>query len=481
MITFFLSVAALVVGYFVYGRVTEKAFRIDPERLTPARTMADGVDYVELRPRKAFLIQFLNIAGTGPIFGAIAGAMWGPAAFFWIVFGCIFGGAVHDFLVGMMSMRCKGATLAELTGKTLGRLPKNFVRLFSLAVLILVGVVFIKSPADILHDLTGWNTFLFIGIIMAYYILATVLPIDKIIGKIYPIFGICLLIMAVGIGVGMFVKGYQIPEFRFENFHPQGKSIFPYLFISIACGAISGFHATQSPMMARCITNERQGRPVFFGAMITEGIVALIWAAIAMCFFGSIEALGQAGPAAVVVNQVSSGILGPVGGILAVIGVVACPITSGDTAFRSARLVIADAFGFDQKPIKNRFLVAVPLFAIGIALCFINFDIVWRYFSWANQTLAAVALWTAVKYQADRRCNYWIALVPAVFMTVVVVSYIIVAPEGFLFVFGGLDIKLAEWIGIGIGLMTAVACLAIFFTANIRSRRTLAGSNPQTS
>lgn len=473
MITFALSVAALVAGYFLYGRLTESVFRVDPSRPTPAKTLADGVDYVELKPAKAFLIQFLNIAGTGPIFGAIAGAMWGPAAFFWIVFGCIFGGAVHDFLVGMMSVRMGGATVAEIVGKTLGRFPKNFVRGFSIVLLILVGVIFIKSPADILHDLTGWNTLIFVGIILAYYILATVLPLDKIIGKIYPIFGAVLLIMAVGIGVGMLVKGYSIPEFRFENVHPQGKSIFPYLFISIACGAISGFHATQSPMMARCMGNEKQGRPVFYGAMITEGIVALIWAAAAMCFFGSLEALGQAGPAAVVVNQISTGILGPVGGILAIIGVVACPITSGDTAFRSARLALADMFRFDQKPLKNRFLLALPLFAVGVTLCFINFDIVWRYFGWANQTLAAIALWAGAKYLADRGRGYWIALVPAVFMTVVVVCYILVAPEGFLFLFGGLDIKLAEWIGVGVGILAAIACLSCFFTVTIRNRRTL--------
>ncbi len=279
--------------------------------------------------------------------------------------------------------------------------------------------------------------------------------------------------MAVGIGVGMLVKGYSIPEFRFENVHPQGKSIFPYLFISIACGAISGFHATQSPMMARCMGNEKQGRPVFYGAMITEGIVALIWAAAAMCFFGSLEALGQAGPAAVVVNQISTGILGPVGGILAIIGVVACPITSGDTAFRSARLALADMFRFDQKPLKNRFLLALPLFAVGVTLCFINFDIVWRYFGWANQTLAAIALWAGAKYLADRGRGYWIALVPAVFMTGVVVCYILVAPEGFLFLFGGLDIKLAEWIGVGVGILAAIACLSCFFTVTIRNRRTL--------
>lgn len=473
MITFALSVAALVAGYFLYGRLTESVFRVDPSRPTPAKTLADGVDYVELKPAKAFLIQFLNIAGTGPIFGAIAGAMWGPAAFFWIVFGCIFGGAVHDFLVGMMSVRMGGATVAEIVGKTLGRFPKNFVRGFSIVLLILVGVIFIKSPADILHDLTGWNTLIFVGIILAYYILATVLPLDKIIGKIYPIFGAVLLIMAVGIGVGMLVKGYSIPEFRFENVHPQGKSIFPYLFISIACGAISGFHATQSPMMARCMGNEKQGRPVFYGAMITEGIVALIWAAAAMCFFGSLEALGQAGPAAVVVNQISTGILGSVGGILAIIGVVACPITSGDTAFRSARLALADMFRFDQKPLKNRFLLALPLFAVGVTLCFINFDIVWRYFGWANQTLAAIALWAGAKYLADRGRGYWIALVPAVFMTVVVVCYILVAPEGFLFLFGGLDIKLAEWIGVGVGILAAIACLSCFFTVTIRNRRTL--------
>ena len=456
MISFIASIIALVVGYMIYGKVVEKVFDPDPNSLTPAKRLEDGVDYVEMDIKKTFLIQFLNIAGTGPIFGAVAGAMWGPAAFIWIVFGCIFAGAVHDYLIGMMSLRRDGASVAELVGENLGNGAKQLMRVFSVVLLVLVGVVFVTSPAAILNDLTGVDKLVLIGIIIAYYLVATVLPIDKVIGKIYPIFGVALLIMAVGIGFGIVIQGYDIPEIAFHNFHPKGQSVFPYLCISIACGAISGFHATQSPMMARCLGNETQGRKVFYGAMICEGIVALIWAAAAMSFFGGTPGLGVAlskGGAAVVVNKISGTVLGKVGGALAILGVVACPITSGDTAFRSARLTIADAIGYKQGPIANRFIVAIPLFAIGVALCFIDFNILWRYFSWSNQTLATIALWAAAAYLAKLGKAYLMAAIPATFMTVVVTSYILIAPEGF---------KMSESIGNPVGLVVA-AILAIAF------------------
>lgn len=465
MYSFIGSVVLLVVGYILYGSFVDRVFGASEERVTPAKRMADGVDYMEMSWKKAFLIQFLNIAGTGPIFGAVAGAMWGPAAFIWIVFGCIFAGAVHDYLIGMLSVRQDGASVSEIVGKYLGENARKLMVVFSVVLLILVGVVFIKSPADILHNLTGIPTMGLLGIIIVYYLLATVLPIDQIIGRIYPIFGICLLIMAVGIGFGIIFQGYavNIPEVSFHNFHPSGKSIFPYLCISIACGAISGFHATQSPMMARCIRTEKEGRRVFYGAMISEGVVALVWAAAAMCYFGNIEGLAKAGSAAVVVDTVSRGVLGKVGGALAILGVVACPITSGDTAFRSARLTIADALGFKQGPVKNRFVIAIPLFAIGIALCFIPFDIIWRYFGWSNQTLATIALWAGAKYLEKHGKNYWIAVIPALFMTVVVTSYILCAPEGFAWVFGDMDIKTIEQIGIVVGIITSALSGLVFW------------------
>lgn len=453
MVSFLLSAVALVVGYLVYGKFVEKVFGADENRKTPAVAQADGVDFVEMDWKKAFLIQFLNIAGLGPIFGAIAGALWGPIAFLWIVLGSIFAGAVHDYFAGMLSMRHGGDTVAEIVGRYLGTSAKNVMRVFSVLLLILVGVVFINGPAGLLQNMTGINKFIFLGIIIAYYLLATVLPVDKVIGKIYPIFGAALLIMGVGIMGGIILKGYTIPEIALTNMHPAGKSIFPFLFITIACGAISGFHATQSPIMARCLKNEKQGRRVFYGAMIAEGMIALIWAAAAMSFFGSIEGLKEAGSAAVVVNTISSSLLGPVGGVLAVLGVVAAPITSGDTAFRSARLAIADAIGLKQDAFANRFKVAIPLFAIGLALCFIDFSIIWRYFAWSNQTLATIMLWASAAFLVKEGKFHWIATIPATFMTAVITSYILVAPEG---------LRLPESFGIPTGIVVAVATFGFF-------------------
>lgn len=453
MMSFIISLIALIVGYFTYGKFVEKVFGIDENRKTPAVRMADGVDYVEIDWKKAFLIQFLNIAGLGPIFGAIAGALWGPVAFLWIVFGCIFAGATHDFLSGMLSVRHDGATIAEIVGYYLGENAKKVMRVFSVVLLVLVGVVFVTGPADILANLTGKPSLMWVGIIILYYMAATVLPVDKLIGKIYPLFGACLIIMGVGIGIGIVVLGYDVPEIAFVNMHPKGTSIFPYLFVTIACGAISGFHATQSPLMARCMRTEKEGRRVFYGAMIAEGVIALVWAAAAMSFFGGTEGLAQAGTPGVIVSTISNSILGKIGGALAILGVVACPITSGDTAFRSARLTIADALKYKQGPIINRFMVAIPLFVVGVALCFIDFTIIWRYFAWSNQALATIALWAGAAYLAREGKNHWIASLPGTFMTAVITTYILVAPEG---------LRLPESVGYPAGVVAAVLAIGLF-------------------
>lgn len=467
MITFILSVVALVLGYALYGKFVEKVFGIDENRPVPAVSKADGLDYVEMPTWKAFLIQFLNIAGTGPIFGAIAGAMWGPAAFMWIVFGCVFGGAVHDFMIGMMSLRSDGASVSVLVGENLGEVMRKIMIGFSAILLLLVGVVFVSSPAGLLATLTGMNSWIFVFIILIYYLIATVLPIDKVIGKIYPIFGAALFIMAFGIIGGMCLNGMitEIPELTFTNPHVNGTSIFPYLFISIACGAISGFHATQSPMMARCIKNEKEGRKVFYGAMISEGVIALIWAAAAMTFYGSLQGLADAGAAAVVVSEISTGLMGNVGMVLAVLGVVACPITSGDTAFRSLRLTIADSFNIDQTKPINRYKIVIPTFIIATALLFIDFSIIWRYFSWSNQTLACIALWTAAAYLKKQGKNFWVPLLPAMFMTVVVTCYILIAAEGFGTIMTAVcgSVATAELVGVIVGLVVMAVATTLFF------------------
>ncbi len=463
MVSFILAIIALIAGYFIYGTIVEKTFGADESIKTPAVRLEDGVDFVQMSSWKIFLIQFLNIAGLGPIFGAIAGAMWGPAAFLWIVIGCIFAGGVHDYFSGMLSVRHDGASIPEVVGQYLGKGFQNFMRVFSVILLVLVGVVFVSGPASILKGLTGINISILIYIIFAYYLIATMVPIDKLIGKIYPLFGFALLVMALGVAGALIFGGYNIPEIvpaNLINMHsnPTKSPIFPMLFITIACGAISGFHATQSPLMARCITSEKQGKKIFYGAMISEGIVALIWAAAAMSFFGGVGELNatmaiKGHTAAWVVNEVSISLLGKVGGVLAILGVVACPITSGDTAFRSARLTIADTFKFKQGPLKNRFLISIPLFAIGFMLTKIDFAIIWRYFGWSNQTLATIVLWTAGMYLVTIKKNHWIATVPATFMTSVCISYILIAPEGF---------KLSQSISYSAGILGAAAALVIF-------------------
>lgn len=462
MLTFILSIVILVAGYFLYGRLVEKVFGIDTERQTAAVTKADGVDYIPMKPWKIFLIQFLNIAGVGPIFGAIMGAKFGSASFLWIVFGSIFAGAVHDYISGMISLRSDGASLPEIHGKYLGNGMKQVMRGFMVILMILVGAVFVSAPAELLSNLTSWNVVVWIVIVFVYYAIATMLPIDKIIGRIYPIFGICILFMVLGIMVAMFIYQPELPEIweGLQNKHPQADTmpVFPMMFISIACGAISGFHATQSPLMARCMVNERQGRPIFYGAMITEGVVALVWAAAATAFFNDPACQGVG--ASVIVDHVSREWLGTFGAILALLGVVAAPITSGDTAFRSARLIVADFMHIDQKPVKNRLFVAIPLFAAGIGVLLFSvlnkdgFDIIWRYFAWANQVLATVTLWAITVYLYREKKLYYITLLPALFMTMVVTTFIFIAQkEGF-----GLNPTLSYSIGAAI----TVAVLVLF-------------------
>ena len=442
MITFCICLVLLVTAYFTYGRYLERLAGADPATSTPCHRLADGVDYVRLPRWRTFLIQLLNIAGTGPIFGAILGACFGPVAFLWITFGGIFMGAMHDYLSGMMLVRHDGLSIPEVIGRYLGGGMRQFMRIFSVLLLVLVGAVFVLSPAQLLTTLAPEISVpTWVWIILAYYFVATLLPIDRIIGRIYPIFGIALIVMALGL-LGALVFGHwQIPELTpatLKNFQldPHRLPIVPTLFITIACGAISGFHATQSPLMARCVGNECECRSVFYGAMISESIIALIWAAVAMAFFGGPAALsatmGQAGhDPAWVVNTVSNGTLGLFGGILALLGVVAAPITSGDTAFRSARLIIADMLRIDQRSEWKRFAICIPLFVAGYAITQLPFGIVWRYFAWTNQTLATVVLWAVVVWLCQRRANRWVALIPAVLMTYVCTSFVFVSDQFF--------------------------------------------------
>ena len=476
MVSFFISVLALILGFLLYGRFVERVFGPDPARPTPAVTKADGIDFIALPSWKVFMIQFLNIAGTGPIFGAIMGAKFGPAAYLWIVFGCIFGGAVHDFLSGMLSLRNDGAGLPDLIGKYLGRSARSVMLCFSVLLLVLVGAVFVYSPAVILKDLAGDGTnvafMVWAGVIFVYYIIATMLPIDKIIGKIYPVFAVALIFMAVALMVGLIIKHPQIPELwdglqnRSQTWGGKGQPIWPYMFVTIACGAISGFHATQSPLMARCLKNEKLGRPVFYGSMITEGLVALIWAAISSYFFfggGAAEVGGTFADAApTVVTKVSRSWLGIAGSILALVGVVAAPITSGDTALRSARLIIADFLKFDQKPAGKRLAISIPLFVVVALMLWFNianedgFNVIWRYFGWANQTLAVFTLWALTVFLARERkgAYYLMTLLPACVMTAVSVTYICIAQIGF-----NLPLDWNRWIG---AIVIAVS-VALFF------------------
>lgn len=481
MITFLISLAALVLGYLVYGRFVERIFAPD-DRVTPAVAQADGLDYVAMPYWKVFMIQFLNIAGTGPIFGAIMGAKFGPAAYPWIIFGCIFAGAVHDYFVGMLSMRNGGCDLPELVRRYLGGVASKVLLVFAVFLLIMLGTVFVYSPAEILHGISG-STTMWITVIFVYYVVATMLPIDKIIGKIYPLFSFSLLFMAVALMAVLFVKWPALPEL-WHGVSNMGKAtdpasftdnIFPCLFITIACGAISGFHATQSPLMARCLTSERKGRPIFYGAMITEGLVALVWATVSMWFFydapqpgyaqiGGTVANGLHTSAPVVVNLVCKDWLGIMGGVLAMLGVVAAPITSGDTAFRSARLIIAQALKLSQRAKKNRLYICVPLFAASFAMLVWQmenpdgFNTIWQYFGWANQTLSVFALWTITVYLAREKKPYIITLVPALFMTCVCTTFFMVSKTA---------LGLPYTVGYGVGA-TALVVAAVWFAVWFR-------------
>ena len=472
MVSFTLCLLALIAGYFIYGRFVERIFGPD-DRQTPAVTRADGVDYIPLPTWKIFMIQFLNIAGLGPIFGAIMGAKFGTASYLWIVLGSIFAGAVHDYLAGMLSLRHDGESLPEIIGRYLGMTTKQVMRVFTVILMILVGAVFVAGPAGLLAKLTPevLDTTFWIVVVFLYYILATMLPIDKIIGKIYPLFAVALLFMAVSILVMLYVHHPALPEIwdGVQNTHPDAATlpIFPIMFVSIACGAISGFHATQSPLMARCMTSERHGRPVFYGAMIAEGVVALIWAAAATYFFHE-NGMGETN-AAVIVDDITKGWLGTVGGVLAVIGVIAAPITSGDTAFRSARLIVADMLGMEQRSIRRRLYICVPMFVLAVGLLLYSlrdadgFDMIWRYFAWANQALSIFTLWAITVYLVrERRGGYFcVTLFPALFMTAVCVTYICVAPEGF-----GILVNSTAFIGILSVL--AAACWFVMWYRKVR-------------
>lgn len=484
MITFLISIALLVAGYFLYGRFVERFIGADPERKTPAYELQDGVDFQPMATWKVFVIQFLNIAGLGPIFGAIMGAAYGPASYIWIVLGCIFMGAVHDFFAGMMSLRNGGANMPGITGKYLGNGMKAVMNVVVAFLLLAVGVSFVTGPADLIASLTGVNKEIWLYVIFAYYLLATLLPIDKIIGNVYPFMGAALLFMAIGVGV-MLIAGdlsgvhemIELTPATLKNWHsdPQNNILVPMLFIVVSCGAISGFHSTQSPLMSRCLKNEKYARPVFYGAMIAEGIVAMIWATAAMAYFGGPEGLNNAMTEGIMVDGVLTKItpaiavdmickswLGKVGAVIAVIGVVVCPITSGDTAFRSLRLTIADFLKTDQKPILKRLLICIPIFALAFFCCKMDFSTVWKYVGIFNQVLATLVLWTSAAYLADRKKPHWMCSVPAAFLTFVCVSYFVMAPHST----GGLH--LAPAVGYIAGIAAALVLLILFV---VKARR----------
>ena len=467
MVSLLIAFAVLIIGYVLYSRITEKVFAVD-NRKTPAVEKNDGVDCVPMKTWKAFLVQLLNIAGTGPIFGALMGAVFGPVVFLWIVFGSILGGAVHDYMSGMISERHGGASIAELSGNYLGKIVKWVMRVFSVVLLVLCGTVFVTSPAALLAKLTpDWMDGTFWAIVvLAYYLLATLLPIDKLIGKLYPVFGILLIVMACAVIGGIAFSGgkYTVPELTLSNLHPDGTPVWPYMFITVACGAVSGFHATQSPMVAKCITSEKVGRKVFYGAMISESVIALVWAAAGVAFYGTTQMLNEAlnSGASNVVYEISTGVLGVFGGVLAIAGVVVCPITSGDTAFRSARLILAETFKLEQKNIKNRLIITIPLLIVGGLLTWFaivnnnGFGIIWRYFSWSNQTLAMIALWVATAYLVKNgkyRFGSLITALPATFMSAVSMTYILTANEGF---------RLSTSIAYPVGIAFAVALFAAY-------------------
>ena len=476
MITFTLALLLLIGGYFIYGKYVDRIFGPD-NRQTPAVTMADGVDYIPLPTWKIFMIQFLNIAGLGPIFGAIMGAQFGTASYLWIVLGTIFAGAVHDFFSGALSIRNGGESLPEMVGRYLGLTTKKVMTIFTMILMILVGAVFVSGPAELIAGMTpDWmDAYFWIIVIFLYYVLATLMPVDKIIGKVYPLFAIALLFMAGGILVMLYVKNPDLPE-MWNGFGAKYETnpIFPMMFISIACGAISGFHATQSPLMARCMKHEKHCRPIFYGAMVAEGVVALIWAAAATYFFqenGIVDQLtGKAFSGAAVATRISNEWLGTFGGILAILGIVAAPITSGDTALRSARLIAADFLHIDQRPIAKRLLICIPLFLLTIGVLVYSlsdadgFKIIWRYFAWCNQTLSVFTLWAITVYLVREKKNFYITLLPALFMTLVCSTYICIAPEG---------LSLPQGVSYGMGgvcLLVALVWFIVWYNKESQKR-----------
>ncbi len=477
MITFIVFTLILIGGYVFYGKFVERFFGASSAKLTPVKRLADGVDYVELKPWRIFIIQFLNIAGLGPIFGAIMGAAYGPMAYIWIVVGCIFMGAAHDYFSGMLSIRNDGKSLPDMVGKYLGTNVKKVMVIVTSFLLMAVGVAFVNGPADLMSVLTGMKMTFWLYIIFLYYIIATLLPIDKIIGKIYPFFGAILLFMAFGIGGAMLFKSFDgsltmqelsIDSFRNMHSNPGVNILIPMMFVVISCGAISGFHATQSPMMARCMADEKYGRPCFYGAMICEGIVTLIWATAAISYFGGTEGLNLAADGgktpAIIVNEICNSWLGRFGAVIAILGVVVCPITSGDTAFRGLRLLLGDAFRYPQKPMKNRLVLAVPMFVIAYVLCNLDFSTIWKYVGIINQVLATIVLWTAAAYAVTVKKPHWIMSVPATFLTMICVSYFIVAPNKA----GGLS--LSPYFGNIVGLVIAASVLILFLSKFVKSK-----------
>ena len=472
MITFFISLALLIVGYLVYSRVSEKVFAID-DRKTPAIANPDGVDITPLPKWKAFLIELLNIAGNGPIFGAISGALFGPIVFIWIVFGCILGGAVHDYFSGMISSRNNGESIVKLSGKYSGKVIEIIMRIFGVLLLILVTAVFVVSPSVLLQSLTNGNVkaWIWMAVILVYFLVSTILPIDKIIGKSYPIFGVILMVMAVSVIVGVMVNSGEYPMIEIignlRDFSANNGSLpwWPFMLTTVACGAVSGFHATQNPMIAKCIKSEKEGRQIFYGAMVAEGIIALIWAAAAMAFFRVNTAegwstLNSIGGSSEAVNRIARGVLGPVGTVLAIVGVVICPITSGDTALRSCRLIVGESFKLDQKKIKNRLILTIPLFLLVIAICLWdfmspgNFQTLWRWFAWSNQALAAITLWVSTCYlyeTKDKKLFSLITGIPAIFMTAVVITYLLAEPN--LALGRYIPYNIALFVGLGITML----------------------------
>ena len=475
MISLIVSLVILLLGFAVYGRVAERAFGPD-DRTTPAFEHSDGVDFMPMKTWKAFLVQVLNIAGTGPIFGALMGACFGPVVFLWIVFGSILGGVVHDYMCGMISCRHAGDSIAELSGIYLGSGAKWVMRVFSVLLLLLTGTVFVSSPAALIARLTpaSLGESFWLVVILLYYVLATILPISKVIGRIYPVFGVLLIVMAVSVLIGMIGGGYSVPELTLKNLHPEGLPVWPFMFVTVACGAVSGFHATQSPLVAKCITSEYCGRAVFYGAMITEAVIALLWAAAGVAFYGATEllsgaiaSLGQSGT----VYEIANTMLGTAGGVLAVVGVVICPITSGDTAFRSARLVLAETARLDQKPIRNRLIITIPLLGAGAVLTQLDFTVLWRYFSWSNQTLAMIALWVATAYllkNGKHRLSSLLTALPGAFMSAVSVTYILMAKEGF---------RLSSAVAWPVGLCVAAGLFCVYLVMFRRTEKS--GSLPQ--